>query len=79
MYRHYVENDFLATVRFFFVGAAGDGAAPTVACSGAQRPAAPTNGRAGTVGHTSYPYKWVRFVGAAYSPAAPGIAICRGG
>jgi len=30
-------------------------------------------------GHTSRPYKWVRFVGVAHSPAAPGIAICRGG
>ena len=28
---HYVENDFLGTVRFF-VGAAGDGVAPAVTC-----------------------------------------------
>ena len=37
---HYVENDLLQWFNFF-VGAAGDGAAPTVACSGAQTPAAP--------------------------------------
>ena len=40
-------------------------AAPTVACSGAQTPAAPTNGIAGAAGVTSRPYKW-------------GL-ICRGG
>ena len=34
---------FLATVRIFFGGVVGDGAAPTVACSGAQTPVAPTN------------------------------------
>jgi hypothetical protein len=61
---HYVKNDFLATVRFF-CGAAGDGAAPTVMCSGAQTPAAPTNGTVGAAGDTSRPYKW-------------GL-ICRGG
>ena len=55
---------FLATVQFF-LGAAGDGAAPTVACSGAQTPAAPRNGTAGAAGDTSRPYKW-------------GL-ICRGG
>ena len=55
---------FLATVRFF-LGAAGDGAAPTVACSGAQTPAAPINGTAEAAGVTSRPYKW-------------GL-ICRGG
>ena len=62
----------------FFVGAAGDGAAPTVACSGAQRPATPTNRTAGAAGDTSHPYKWVWFIGAAHSPAAPGVSICRG-
>ena len=39
----------------FFVGAASDGATPTVACSGAQTPAAPTNGTAGAAGVTSRP------------------------
>jgi len=48
-----------------FLGAAGDGVAPTVACSGVQTPAAPTNGIAGAAGVTSRPYKW-------------GL-ICRGG
>ena len=62
-----------------FLGAAGDGAAPTVTCSGAQTPAAPTNGTAGTAGDTSRPYKRVGFVGAAHLPAAPGVVICRGG
>jgi hypothetical protein len=38
---------------------AGDGAAPTVTCSGAQRPAAPTNRTTGAAGDTSRPYKWV--------------------
>ena len=33
----------------------------------------------GEAGHMSRPYKWVGFVGAAHSPAAPGVAICRGG
>ena len=47
---------FLATVQIF-VGAAGDGAAPTVACSGAQTPAAPTNRTAGAAGVTNRPYK----------------------
>ena len=54
---HYVKNDFYQRFEFF-VGAAGDGAAPTVACSGAQTPAAPTNGTAGVPGDTSRPYKW---------------------
>ena len=63
----------------FFVGAAGDGAAPTMACSGPTRPATPTNGTVGLAGDTSRLYKWVGFVGAAHSPAAPGVAICRGG
>ena len=62
----------------FFIGAARDGAAPTVACSGATTLAAPTNGTAGVAGDTSRPYKWVRFVGASHSPAAPGVAIYRG-
>ena len=53
------KNHFLATVRFF-LGAAGDGAAPTVACSGTQTLAAPTNGTAGTAGDTSRPYKCPR-------------------
>ena len=75
---HYVKNVFKQRDEFF-VGAAGDGAAPTVACSDAQTPAAPTNGTAGTADDTSCPYKWVGFVGTAYSPAAPGVAICRGG
>ena len=38
-----------------FLGAVGDGAAPIVACLGAQTPAAPTNGTAGTAGDTSRP------------------------
>ena len=63
----------------FFVGTAGDGAVPTVTCSEAQRPAAPTNRTAWAAGHMSRPYKWVGFVGAAHSPTAPGVAICRGG
>ena len=63
----------------FFVGAAGDGAASTVACSGAQTPTAPTNGTAGAAGDTSRSYKWVWFVGVAQSPVALGVAICRGG
>ena len=54
---HYIENDFQQ--RFdFFVGAAGDGAAPTVACQGAQTSAAPTNRTAEAAGVTSHPYKW---------------------
>ena len=57
----------------------GDGAASTMACSGATRPAAPTKGTAGAAGDTSRPYKWVGFIGAAHSPAAPGVAICRNG
>ena len=52
------EKRFVATGRIF-LGAAGDGAAPTVACSGAQTPAAPTNGTAGEAGDMSRPYKWV--------------------
>ena len=44
-------------VQFFFVEAADDGAAPTVACSGAQTPAAPINGTAGAAGVMSHPYK----------------------
>ena len=51
---NYVKNDFLQRDEFF-VGAAGDGAAPTVVCSGAQTPAAPTNGTAGAAGDTSHP------------------------
>ena len=73
------EKQFLATEQIFFIEAAGDGAAPTVAYSGAMRPSAPTNGTTGAAGDTSRPYKWIRFVGAVHSPAAPGIAICRGG
>ena len=41
------------------------------------RPATPTNGTVGLAGDTSRLYKWVGFVGAAHSPAAPSIAICR--
>ena len=51
------EKRFVATGRIF-CRAAGDGAAPTVACSGAQTPAAPTNETAGAAGDTSRPYKW---------------------
>ena len=47
---------FLATVRIF-VGEAGDGATPTVAYSGAQTPAAPTNVTVRAAGDTSRPYK----------------------
>ena len=69
---HYVKNALQQRDKFF-VGAAGDGAVPTVACSGAQRLAVPTNGTAGAAGDTSRPYKWVThqpplvllFVGAA--------------
>jgi len=39
----------------------------------------PTNETAGAAGDTSRPYKWVGFVGTAHSPAASGVAICRGG
>ena len=63
-YKALRKKRFLATGRIF-VGADGDGAAPTVACSGAQTPAAPTNETAGAAGDTSRPYKW-------------GL-ICRGG
>ena len=63
----------------FFVGAAGDGAAPIVGVLGTHK--------------TSRPYKWhgrdgwwynpplqmSQFVGVAHSSAAPGVAICRGG
>jgi len=52
------EKRFVATGQFF-VGAAVDGAAPTMACSGAQRLAAPTNRTTGAAGDTSRPYKWV--------------------
>ena len=72
------EKRFLATGQFF-IGAAGDGAAPTMAYSGAQTPAVPTNGTAGAAGDTSRPYKWVGFLGAAHSLAASDVAICRGG
>jgi len=54
---HYVKNDFYQCFEFF-VGAAGDGAAPTVACSGAQTPAVPTNRTTGAAGDMSRPYKW---------------------
>ena len=74
---HYVKNDFEQRDEFF-VGATGDGAAPTVTCSGATRPAAPTNGIARAAGDTSRPYKWIGFVEAAHSPAAPDVSICRG-
>ena len=56
--KHYVKNDFQQRDEFF-VEAAGDGAAPTVACLRAQTPAAPTNGTAGASGDTSRPYKWI--------------------
>ena len=36
--------------------------------------AAPTNGTVWAAGDMSRPYKWVGFVGAAHSSAAPGIA-----
>ena len=48
-------------------------------CSGATRPAAPTNGTVEAADNMSRPYKWGRFVGAAHSPASPGVTICRGG
>ena len=73
------EKGFIATARIFFVGAADDEATPTVACSENQKPTAPTNETAGAAGDTSRPYKWVGFVGAAHSPAASGVSICRGG
>ena len=69
---------FLATGGIF-LGAAGDGAAPTVTCSGAQTPAALTNGTARTAGDTSRPYKWGLICRVAQSPAAPRVAIYRGG
>ena len=50
------EKRFVATGQIF-LGVAGVGAARTVAYSGAQRPAAPTNGTAGAAGDTSRPYK----------------------
>ena len=74
---HYVKNALYQRDKVF-VGAAGDGAAPIVACSGAQRPAAPTNRTAGAAGDTSRPYKWVGFVEAA-GIAAPTVSICRSG
>ena len=40
-----------------FLGAAGIGAAPTVACSSSSTAAAPTNGTVGAAGNTSRPYK----------------------
>ena len=54
-------------------------AAPTVTCSRSTRPATPTNETARAAGDTSRPYKWVKFVGAAHSPATPSVSICRGG
>ena len=42
-----------------FLGAVGDGAAPIVACLGAQTPAAPTNGTAWAAGDTSRSYSGV--------------------
>ena len=48
------EKRFVATEQFF-LEAVSDGAAPTVTCSGAQTPAAPTNGTAGAAGETSHP------------------------
>ena len=51
------EKQFVATG--LFLGAAGIGAAPTVACSGSSTTAAPTNGTVGAVGNTSRPYKCV--------------------
>ena len=52
------EKRFVATGQVF-LGATGDGAAPTVACSRATRSTAPTNGTAGAAGDTSRPYKWI--------------------
>ena len=63
------EKQFVAMGQIF-LGAAGDGATPTVACSGSTRPTAPINGIAGVIGDTSHPYKcsmykYLGFVGAA--------------
>ena len=60
------EKRFAATGQIF-LGAASDGAAPTVACSGSTRPAAPTNGTAGAAVDTSRPTNplVLLFVGAA--------------
>ena len=60
-------------------GAVDDGAVLTVTCSGSTRLAVPTNKTAGTANDTSRPYKCIGFVGAAHSPAAPGVCICRDG
>ena len=51
------EKRFVAMV--LFLGAAGIGAAPTVACSGSSTAAVPTNGTVGAAGNTSHPYKCV--------------------
>ena len=51
------EKQFVATG--LFLGVAGIGAAPTVACSGSNTAAAPTNGTVGAAGNTSRPYKCV--------------------
>ena len=64
------EKRFVATGQIF-LGVVGDRAAPTVVCLGSTRPAAPTNRTAEAAGDTSRPYKWVGFVAAAHSPAAP--------
>jgi len=42
-----------------FLGAAGIGAASTVACSSSSTAAVPTNGIVGAAGNTSRPYKCV--------------------
>jgi len=51
------EKQFVATG--LFLGAAGIGVAPTVACSGSNTAAAPTNGTVGAADNTSRPYKCV--------------------
>ena len=50
------EKQFVATV---FLGAAGIGAAPTVASSGSSTAATPTNGTVRSAGNTSRPNKYV--------------------
>ena len=51
------EKQFVATG--LFLGAAGIGAAPTVACLGSSTAAVPINGTVGAAGNTSRPYKYV--------------------
>jgi hypothetical protein len=54
-------------------------APPTVGVLGPSSPTAPTVGTVGAASNVSRPYSGSFIVGAAQSPAASAVAICRGG